>query len=193
MGKATGDFDTAAVIARVLAGKRDAFRLLVREYGLIVRGYLAARLHHLEDVDDVAQDVFIAAFGGLATCDPSKFQEWLLGIARNQLRLHWRKKGRYASAVERFRQEVSAAVEVELDHSFLLMRAESIDRLLDCISQLPDRLRRIIRAGLDGVKADALAEELGLNRNAVYQARFRGFAALRKCMESGRAHMGIAE
>jgi hypothetical protein len=24
-----------------------------------------------------------------------------------------------------------------------------------------------------------------MNRNAIYQARFRGFAALRKCMETG--------
>jgi DNA-directed RNA polymerase specialized sigma24 family protein len=46
-----------------------------------------------------------------------------------------------------------------------------------------------VRAGLDGVRADALADELGMNRNAIYQARFRGFAALRKCMETGGLDM----
>ena len=75
------------------------------------------------------------------------------------------------------------AVEEEVDESFRLEKAESVERLLDCISELPERIRKIIRASLDGIRADALAEELGVNRNALYQARFRGFAALRKCME----------
>ena len=42
-----------------------------------------------------------------------------------------------------------------------------------------------VRGFLDGSRADELADELGMNRNAIYQARFRGFAALRKCMETG--------
>lgn len=157
----------------------------MREYGLFVRGYLAARLHHLEDVDDVAQEVFLVAFDRLKTCEPAQFRYWLIGIAKNELRQHWRKQGRRAAAMERFREEVALAVEAEVDASFRLLRAESIERLLDCISRLPDRVRRIVRAGLDGGRADELANELGINRNAIYQARFRGFAALRKCMETG--------
>jgi RNA polymerase sigma-70 factor (ECF subfamily) len=183
MRESEGGFNPVPVISSILAGNKEAFRLLVREYGLLLRGYLAARLHHLEDIDDLAQDVFIAAFDGLGSCDPSKFQEWLLGIARNHVRLHWRTKGRRDAAMARFRQELAIAVEEEVDESFRLEKAESVERLLDCISELPERIRKIIRASLDGIRADALAEELGVNRNALYQARFRGFAALRKCME----------
>jgi RNA polymerase sigma-70 factor (ECF subfamily) len=91
--------------------------------------------------------------------------------------------------MDRFREEVATVVEVEVDASFRLLRAEHIERLLDCIGRLPDRVRRVVRAGLDGVRADALADELGMNRNAIYQARFRGFAALRKCMETGGLDM----
>jgi RNA polymerase sigma-70 factor (ECF subfamily) len=180
-----GAFDPQPIIAAILRGETELFRLLVREYGLFVRGYLAARLHHLEDVDDVAQEVFLVAFDRLKTCEPAQFRYWLIGIAKNELRQHWRKQGRRAAAMERFREEVALAVEAEVDASFRLLRAESIERLLDCISRLPDRVRRIVRAGLDGGRADELAHELGINRNAIYQARFRGFAALRKCMETG--------
>ncbi len=185
MTSPAGAFDPQPIIAAILRGETDLFRLLVREYGLFVRGYLAARLHHLEDVDDVAQEVFLVAFDRLKTCEPAQFRYWLIGIAKNELRQHWRKQGRRAAAMERFREEVALAVEAEVDASFHLLRAESIERLLDCISRLPDRVRRIVRAGLDGGRADELANELGINRNAIYQARFRGFAALRKCMETG--------
>ena len=185
MDFSAGAFDPQPIIAAILRGETDLFRLLVREYGLFVRGYLSARLHHLEDVDDVAQEVFLVAFDRLGTCNPAHFRQWLLGIAKNELKQHWRKQGRRAAAMERFREAVAAAVEAEVDASFGLLRAEHIERLLDCISRLPDRVRRIVRSGLDGVRADELAHELGMNRNAIYQARFRGFAALRKCMETG--------
>ena len=184
-----GAFDPQPIIAAILRGETDLFRLLVREYGLFVRGFLAARLHHLEDVDDVAQEVFLVAFDRLGTCNPAHFRQWLVGIAKNELKQHWRKQSRRAAAMERFREELATVVEVEVDASFRLLRAEHIERLLDCIGRLPDRVRRIVRAGLDGGRADELADELGMNRNAIYQARFRGFAALRKCMETGGLDM----
>ena len=189
MDLSRGAFDPQPIIAAILRGETDLFRLLVREYGLFVRGFLAARLHHLEDVDDVAQEVFLVAFDRLKTCNPAHFRQWLVGIAKNELKQHWRKQSRRAAAMERFREELATVVEVEVDASFRLLRAEHIERLLDCIGRLPDRVRRIVRAGLDGGRADELADELGMNRNAIYQARFRGFAALRKCMETGGLDM----
>ena len=189
MDLSRGAFDPQPIIAAILRGETDLFRLLVREYGLFVRGFLAARLHHLEDVDDVAQEVFLVAFDRLKTCDPAQFRPWLIGIAKNELKQHWRKQSRRAAAMERFREELATVVEAEVDASFRLLRAEHIERLLDCIGRLPDRVRRIVRAGLDGGRADELADELGMNRNAIYQARFRGFAALRKCMETGGIDM----
>ncbi|MFM8634097.1 MAG: RNA polymerase sigma factor, partial [Planctomycetia bacterium] len=133
MASSQGAFDPEPIIAAILRGETDLFRLFVREYGLFVRGYLAARLHHLEDVDDVAQEVFLVAFDRLGTCNPAHFRQWLLGIAKNELKQHWRKQGRRAAAMERFREAVAAAVEAEVDASFGLLRAEHIERLLDCI------------------------------------------------------------
>jgi len=48
---------------------------------------------------------------------------------------------------------------------------------------LPDRTRHLIRAGLDGVRMETLAEEMNLKPNAIYQLRHRAHLALRKCME----------
>jgi hypothetical protein len=46
MAFSRGAFDPQPIIAAILRGETDLFRLLVREYGLFLRGFLAARLHH---------------------------------------------------------------------------------------------------------------------------------------------------
>ena len=46
MASSTDRFDPDFVVRQVLKGNRDRFRLIVREYGLLVRGYLAARVYH---------------------------------------------------------------------------------------------------------------------------------------------------
>ncbi len=175
-------FQIEPVIAAVQRGETEKFRLIVREYGLLVRGYLAARLPHQDDADDLAQEVFLIAFEKLASCDPPRFAGWLLGIARNQLRNHWRARARREDALSRFREEVSQLVESDLEAAAGRFTPVQIERLLHCIALLPDRLRRIVRGGLEGIRSETIAAELGIKPNALYQARFRAHAALRKCM-----------
>ncbi|MEO2018879.1 MAG: sigma-70 family RNA polymerase sigma factor [Fuerstiella sp.] len=177
-------FDPELVITAVLRGETDRFRLLVREYGLLVRAYLSARLYHLDDVDDLAQEVFLIAFAKLESFESGKsFRDWLIGIAKYQLNNYWRKNSRRANAMELFREEVAAAIEPELESVHTELKTSQIECLLDCIRQLHERARRIVRAGLDGLRAETLASELGMSPNALYQARFRAHEALRKCME----------
>jgi len=166
----------------VKRGETDQFRLIVREYGLLVRGYLSARVTHQDDADDLAQEVFLIAYAKIDSCEPAAFVPWLLGIARNQLRNHWRSRSRREDALARFREEISEIVEPDLDAAAGRFSPAEIERLLHCIALLPDRLRRIVRAGLEGNRSETIAQELGMNPNALYQARFRAHAALRRCM-----------
>lgn len=163
-------------------GETDQFRLIVREYGLLVRGYLSARLAHQDDADDLAQEVFLIAYARIGSSDPVTFVAWLLGIARNQLRNHWRSRARREDALARFREEISEIVEPDLDAVAGRFSPAEIERLLHCIALLPDRLRRIVRAGLEGTRSEEVAQELGINTNALYQARYRAHTALRRCM-----------
>ena len=136
------------------------------------------------DVDDLAQEVFLIAFEKLGTYEAGRsFRDWLIGIAKYQLNNYWRKNSRRANAMELFRQEIAEAIEPELDSAHAELVNGRVERLLDCISQLPERARRIVRAGLDGLRAESLAEDLGMSANALYQARFRAHEALRKCIE----------
>lgn len=183
MSENSQHFDPEPAIASVLAGDKDQFRLLVREYGLLVRSFIAARLYHQEDVEDLAQEVFVTAFERLDTYEPGNFRGWLMGIAKNHLLNHWRKVSRRADAMERFRHEITTVIETELEAEHDDLQPGQIELLLDCIARLPERARRIIHAGLDGTRAETLADEIKMKPNAIYQARHRAHAALRKCME----------
>jgi RNA polymerase sigma-70 factor (ECF subfamily) len=170
-------------IESVLAGRPEGFSLLVRRFGLVVRGYLHARVHHAEDAEDLAQEVFITAYRDLKSFRRGEsFQAWLLGIARNRLLTHMRSAGRKASALERFREEIAVAVENELDEFEDNIRSELLERLLSCIDSLPARMRRVVKAGLSTVKAGRLAAELGTSPGAIYTLQWRANKLLRQCM-----------
>jgi hypothetical protein len=79
------------IIGEILSGRIHEYSRIVREFGLVVRGFLHARVHHAEDAEDLAQEVFITAYRDLATFRRGEsFQAWLLGIARHRLLMHFR-------------------------------------------------------------------------------------------------------
>lgn len=72
------------LVARTLAGNRDAFSEIVRRY----EGAIFARCLRLcgnrEDAEDLTQEAFLRAFRALASYNPSRpFAPWLATIARN--------------------------------------------------------------------------------------------------------------
>jgi RNA polymerase sigma-70 factor (ECF subfamily) len=173
-----------AAIAEVLRGNRDAFRRLVEAYALPLRSYLASQIYRTDDVDDLAQEVFIAAYRSLNKFRPGEdFAAWLRGIARNEVLMYFRSTARRESALDRFREEVARATQADLDAAAAGDRTEVIEGLLWCIAQLPERLRRVVRAGLNGDKVATLAAELQTTAGAVYNLHYRANRMLRACLE----------
>ncbi|MDG1354977.1 MAG: sigma-70 family RNA polymerase sigma factor [Opitutales bacterium] len=176
-------FDPDSIVSSVLSGNEDAYRLIVSEYGLLVRGFLAARVYHLVDAEDLAQDTFVKAYEKLEDYElGTNFRAWLMSIAKFLLNNHWRKYGNRATVMEKFRYDIAESIQTELSVSHEEIDESRIPRLLDCISKLPDNLRKVIRSGLEGEKVSLIAKDLRLKENAVYQLRHRAHIALRKCM-----------
>jgi len=175
-----------AAIAEVLQGNRDAFRVLVEAYALPLRSYIASQVYRLDDVDDLAQEVFLAAYRALPRFRPrDDFAAWLRGIARNEVLMYFRRSARRESALDRFREEVARLALPELDQATAGDHTEQIERLLLCVTRLPERLRRVVRAGLNGETAAALAGELKTTLGAVYNLHYRANRLLRTCLEQG--------
>ena len=172
------------VIEEVLRGNKDSFRRVVQEYALYVRSYIATQVHHLDVIDDLAQDVFFTAFRKLHEFqrgnEPSA---WLRGIARNKISEHFRTVSRRAKAMDRFREEVAMTCGEALEESMGWESSETIEVLLGCITRLPDRMRRVVRAGLDGHRPAELAAELSTSVGAVYSLHYRANQLLRECVK----------
>jgi RNA polymerase sigma-70 factor, ECF subfamily len=178
--------DIDAALDEIGRGRTDAFGLVVRAYALPLRSYLACQVHHLDDVDDLAQEVFLTAFRSLSNYRRGEdFGAWLRGIARNKLLNYFRSTSRRTSAMERFREEVARAVDVELESSAAAQRSEAIEQLLRCIAELPERLRRVVRSGLEGGRPADLAEALSTTVGAVYNLHYRANQLLRECLQRG--------
>src|SRR5262245_23395868 len=116
---AMGDrLEVDAILDEVARGRTEAFGRLVRDYALPLRGYLASQVHHLDDVDDLAQEVFLAALRSLHTFRRGDhFGAWLRGIARNKLLVYFRTQARRHQALQRFRDEVTALIAEDLEHA----------------------------------------------------------------------------
>jgi RNA polymerase sigma-70 factor, ECF subfamily len=86
--------DDTDIISHILGGDVNAFELLVEKYQHHV--FSIVRKHVPTDqVDEVAQDVFVRAYQGMAGIkEKSKFKQWLSGIAVRTCYDFWRTKYR---------------------------------------------------------------------------------------------------
>jgi RNA polymerase sigma-70 factor, ECF subfamily len=176
--------EVAAALQRVGEGDRTAFLLVVRAYQLTIRSYFTARIYQRADVDDLTQETFLTAYQKLSEFPRGgDFEAWLRGIAYHKV-LHYRRQAhRRGRAMDGFREAVVRKVEDELAAAAGDDRTEKLERLLTCIARLPDRLRRVVRAGLDGAKPAQLAADAGTTVEIVYNLNYRANRILRKCMQ----------
>lgn len=175
--------DIDALIDRIAGGETDLYLLVVRCYELPLRSYLAGQLYDVAEADDLAQEVFLTAWRDLSRFRRGEdFGAWLRGIARHRLLAHFRSRQRRATAIERFQEDVVRVAQRELESGARDDDASHVERLLHCISLLPEKLRRVVRGGLDGTRPAALAEELRTTAAAIYQLHYRANQLLRTCM-----------
>ncbi|WP_307826447.1 sigma-70 family RNA polymerase sigma factor [Streptomyces pactum] len=92
MGQAViGEHDPLVSAAR--AGDERAQDELVAAYLPLVYNVVGRALHGHADVDDVVQETMLRALAGLGTLrDPASFRSWLVAIAMNEVRRHWRER-----------------------------------------------------------------------------------------------------
>jgi RNA polymerase sigma-70 factor (ECF subfamily) len=75
-------YDEQAIVDRVLAGDREAFRALVEREGPGVVRACHRILADLHEAEDAAQEAFVTAFGALSTWRrDGPFGAWLTRIA----------------------------------------------------------------------------------------------------------------
>ena len=115
--------DERELAASVLRNDRKAAAQLVAAHIDAVYTYARHRLApHADLVDDVVQDVFLAALKGLATFEgQSSLRTWLVAIARHKIEDIYR---------HRLRARRLRSIWIRLKTSRLLMKSHSTNRLI---------------------------------------------------------------
>lgn len=145
-----------------------------------VSAFVGALVRDFQDRDDVLQETAAAVLTSFARFDRSQsFQAWAIGIARNQVRLYLRRRGREKLAFD------SEALDV-LTAAFV--GPSPLDRRLDalgaCVARLDDDARELCRLRYErDLKPAAIGERLGRGANAVAKALQRVRDQLRACIE----------
>jgi RNA polymerase sigma-70 factor (ECF subfamily) len=168
--------EDAQLVAAVCNGDRTAFGRLYERHARMIHGVLLAHVPY-SDVDDLVQDVFLAAFRKLASLrEPAAFAGWLLAIARNRGNDFHRR----SRAPDELLDDIpdSRGTGDREAHA-----------ALEAIRSLPEAYREtLILRLVEGMTGQEIATRTGLTPGSVRVNLHRGMKQLREKLGGSSAH-----
>lgn len=183
--------DDRELVRRAQREDKESFEELIRRHQHRVFAVAGGILKRREDVEDIAQQVFVKAYFSLKRFDQrAAFTTWLYKITVNECwDLLRKRKVRplvYEADLseEQARQVISSAEKSkdEPDISDRLEARQRVERLLDGLDER-DRLMLILKE-VEGFSIEEIAEVLDLNANTV---KVRLFRARRRVISQAKA------
>lgn len=178
------------------AGDHAAYETLVHRHQRRVFAVVSGILRRREDVEDVAQQVFLKAYLALGRFDlRSTFSTWLYKIAVNECWDHLRKKRArrlvYEADLSEDQARQLAGTEGDAaGPADAVRRAETrqlVARLLDQLGE-EERLMLVLKEA-EGLSVEEIGELMGMNVNTV---KVRLFRARGRLVQFYRRHRGAA-
>lgn len=165
-------------MAAAIQGDRAAFDELVVIHAPEFRRYISKRIV-AESVDDVLQDVWLAAWAALPNYDQrGRFKSWLYGICLHKIRDHYRSIKRHVPEVELSEQVVEASNGVD---------AATLAALPGMIAELTESQREVLELYyFSQLNLPEIARALNRNLNTVKYQFYRAHSELADMMEGVR-------
>lgn len=192
--KAAAPVDDRELVRRAQAEDQAAFEELVRRHQHRVVAVAGGILRQREDVEDIAQQVFVKAYFSLKRFDQrAAFSTWLYKITVNECwDLLRKRKVRplvYESDLSEDQARQFGAPEERStptpDISDTLEARQKVERLLECLDER-DKMMLILKE-VEGFAVEEIAEILDLNANTV---KVRLFRARRRIVTEARKRAG---
>lgn len=170
---------------------RQAFEILYERYHASVLSYLYRMLGNLEDVESIAQEVFLRAFRFAPTYRfPQKFSTWLFTITRNLAINYSRRRKR--SPVRNVTELNLEGVDISGDPWQVAQRAtddvekqEEIARVLKALDDLPNDQKEVIVLGVFQDLSYAEMEEITGTKAVTLRSRmFHGLKRLARMISA---------
>ncbi len=174
--------EEADIVARVLAGERDDFRLLVTRYQDALIATIMRLVHRPEVAEDLAQQTFVDAFDALARFDVTRrFSTWLFRIgvnnAKDWLKNHKRGEQQLDGCVAGESAAFAGTVTAPDQAASL---SEQSARLRAALEKLPVQFREVVLLkDVQGMSYQEIREILGHPITTLKIRAVRGRAALR--------------
>ena len=182
--------DERQLVRRAQKGDKESFEVLLERHQHRVFAVARGILKRQEDVEDIAQQVFVKAYFSLKRFDQrAAFSTWLYKITVNECwDLLRKRKARPLVYESDFSEEQSkqfSATEQKADGGPDTSERLAIRQRLDnMLAQLDDRDRAmLILKEVEGFSVEEIADSLGLNANTV---KVRLFRARRRIVEYAR-------
>jgi RNA polymerase sigma-70 factor (ECF subfamily) len=156
---------------------------VLAEHGNWLRTVICARLGEPQAIDEVMQDVSLAAVRQQAPLsDPAKVGAWLYRLAVRHSLLYRRKQGRRRKLIDRYvqRNRPSTADEGQADPLGWLLAKERRAQVRAAMARLPKRdVEILLLKYTEDWNYQALAEHLGISHSAVETRLHRARQRLR--------------
>lgn len=175
-----------SMLDRLGGGDPGTWQRMVGLYGPLMHAWLRPRGLQPADVDDVTQNTLTVVVRRLPEFRhngrPGAFRTWLRGVVANVLRDHLRTAARKPAGGDALLAEVDDPAS-ELSRQWDEQHDRHVFRGLLALVEpefAPVTWAAFTRTALDGRPPAEVAAELGLSANAVYLARARVLARLRR-------------
>ena len=166
------------LVMRTLNGDKGAFAVIVEKYKNTVFAITLKILHHYEDAEDAAQEVFLSAYQNLDKLkEPEKLRAWLCRIAKYRCYRELRRR-HDVEDIEELPDTLMSEDGTPEDRAIL---SEDIQMLMSGLSSLPEHLRVTISLRyLHGLSTAETARKLEIPEGTVKSRLSLGIAKLRK-------------
>jgi len=180
------------LIERAQAGDSSAFNGVVSAYRKRIFGTIARLVGRPEDVEDIAQDVFLRLYYSLDQLrTPEVFEPWLYRLTVNAAydylrRQRRRHESRLSDLSEQqvMMADAAAGRAADLDESHRRRTCEMVEDLLSSVSE-QDRLLLLLKE-VEGLSLKELEAVYSVKENALKVRLFRARQRVLKAFESSK-------
>jgi RNA polymerase sigma-70 factor (ECF subfamily) len=180
------------LIERARSGDPSAFTQIVSTYRKRIFGTIARLIGRPDDVEDVAQDVFVRLYYSLDQLrTPEVFEPWLYRLTVNAAYDYLRRQKRRPesrlsdlSEQQVMMADAAAGKEAELEAQYRQSVSEEVQSLLSCVSE-QDRILLVMKE-VEGLSLKELEQVYGVSENALKVRLFRARQRVLKAFENMR-------
>jgi RNA polymerase sigma factor (sigma-70 family) len=173
--------DDHTLVARVLSGDLQAFRLLIRQHERLVGHMIGRVVKNQEELEELSQDVFLKVHDKLSEFNfQSKLSTWIATIAYRHA-INFVRKSRLSFSEIPEEESLSARF-IEVENPETVLSDKDMDQfVLTLVDQLPLQYKTVLTLyHLEGISYEEIGSITGMPEGTVKNYIFRARTLLKE-------------